>query len=111
MKFVQKCIADDTVRSHFGIEEDADLNSARTAIIEKVADNLSQMNQPAAGSPPRVDMPQLDQASGGVQGALEKLAAGDVNYKPPFTANESRMRRDDSIVLERWHKLAGLIKG
>lgn len=109
--FVQKCITDDTARNHFGIEEDADLSSAREAIIEKVAENLSQMNQPAAGSPPRVDMPQLDKASGGVQGALEKLASGDVNYKPPFTAKESRMRRDDSIVLERWHKLAGLIKG
>lgn len=109
--FVQKCIADDAVRSHFGIEEGADIDSAREAIIEKVADNLSQMNQPAAGSPPRVDMPQLDKASGGVQGALEKLASGDVNYKPPFTAKESRTRRDDSIVLERWQKLAGLIKG
>lgn len=109
--FVQKCIADDGVRSHFGIEEDADLSSARTAIVEKVADNLSQMNQPAAGSPPRVDMPQLDKASGGVQGALEKLASGDVNYKPPFTAKESRVHRGDQIVLERWQKLAGLIKG
>ena len=109
--FVQRCISDDTVRSHFGIEEDADLDSARTAIIERVANNLSQMNQPAAGSPPRVDMPQLDKASGGVQGALKKLASGDVNYKPPFTAKESRVRKDDAIVLERWQKLAGLIKG
>lgn len=110
-EFVQKCIADDTARSHFGIDEDSDVSSARGAIIEKVATNLSQMNQPAAGSPPRVDMPQLDKASGGVQGALEKLASGDVNYKPPFTAKESRARRGDQVVLERWQKLAGLIKG
>lgn len=109
--FVQKCIADDTARSHFGIEEDDDISSAREAIIEKVADNLSQMNQPAEGSPPRVDMPQLDKAGGGVTGALEKLASGDVNYKPPFTAKESRLRRDNSIILERWQKLAGIIKG
>ncbi len=82
--------------------------AARRHIINFVADNLSQMNQPAAGSPPRVDMPQLDKAGGGVKGALEKLGAGDVNYKAPFV--EARRRSDDQIVLERWQKLAGLIK-
>lgn len=83
---------------------------ARKHIIDFVANNLSQMNQPAEGSPPRVDMPQLDKAGGGVKGALEKLKAGDVNYKAPFAA-ESRRRNDDQAVLERWQKLAGLIKG
>jgi len=92
-------------------EDRSRIGAARTKIIDVVANNLSQMNQPADGSPPRVDMPQLDKAGGGVAGALEKLQSGDVNYKPPFTAKESRARRDDSIVLERWHKLAGLIKG
>lgn len=86
------------------------LAKAREIIINKVADNLSQMKKPAAGSPPRVDMPQLDKAGGGVQGALEKLKSGEVNYKAPYAA-ENRTRSNDQVVLERWQKLAGLIKG
>ena len=84
---------------------------ARRHIIKFVAKNLSQMNQPAEGSPPRVDMPQLDKAGGGVTGALEKLKAGDVNYKLPYAVETRRRGNNDQIVLERWHKLAGLIKG
>lgn len=84
---------------------------ARRHIIKFVANNLSQMKQPAEGSPPRVDMPQLDKAGGGVTGALEKLKAGDVNYKPPYAAESHRRGNNDQIVLERWQKLAGLIKG
>lgn len=91
--------------------EDRDkIGAARSKIIDVVATNLSQMKQPAEGAPPRVDMPQLDKAGGGVKGALEKLAAGAVNYKEPYS--ESRVRRNnDQVVLERWQKLAGIIKG
>jgi hypothetical protein len=92
-------------------EDKSRIGSARAKIIDVVADNLSQMKQPAAGSPPRVDMPQLDKAGGGVAGALEKLKSGEVNYKPPFAQEGTRQRSNDQIVLERWHKLAGLIKG
>ena len=75
-------------------------NMAREIMVEKIADNLSQMNNFAEGSPPRVDMPQLDKAVGGVRGALDNLEAGAVNYKAPF--GES---------VERWQRLAGIIKG
>lgn len=96
---------------------------AREAIIDKVADNLSLMNQPAEGSPPRVDMPQLDAAKGGVDAALSKLRTGKVNYKMPFKPIEDDSDeegpvplaagrvRPGEVVVERWQKLAGLIKG
>lgn len=110
--FVQKCIDDEQVSSHFGLEGKESVEDARAAIIDKVADNLSMMNPPAAGSPPRVDMPQLDKAAGGVEGALNKLKTGKVNYKPPFTVvkkdNETATQKES---VERWQKLAGLIKG
>lgn len=117
-KFVQQCIDDAEVKSHFGLEDETDVEAARTKIIDKVADNLSQMAAPAEGSPPRVDMPQLDQATGGVQGALANLQKGKVNYKPPFKTVEKKSdekkeestKKSGDIVLERWHKLAGLIK-
>jgi hypothetical protein len=76
-----------------------------------MAGNLAQMKQPASGSPPRVDMPQLDQAGGGVDGILSMLDQGQVNFKPAYMKGqqESKASRDDHIM-ERWNKLAGLIK-
>ena len=116
--FVKQCMEDEQLSKHLGISDaGADsIESAREAIISKVAGFLSQMNQPADGSPPRVDMPQIDKAGGGVKGLMSALASGDVNYKPPFAPaggekNESRRRSNDQVVLERWQKLAGLIKG
>jgi hypothetical protein len=113
--FVKQCMEDEKLSKHLGISDaGADsVESAREAIIGKVSEFLSQMNQPADGSPPRVDMPQIDKAGGGVKGVMNALASGDVNYKPPFVSKESRTRprNDDQIVLERWQKLAGLIKG
>jgi hypothetical protein len=119
-KFVQSCIDDPEVNSHFGLEGINEIEPARERIIEKVADNLSMMNQPAEGAPPRVDMPQLDQAKGGVAGALDKLKAGKVNYKAPFKViskddDEEKTQKESSkikgdLVLERWQKIAGLVK-
>lgn len=116
--YVQKCIDDASVSEYFEIPEDADVESARAAIIEKVSDNLSQMNQPASGAPPRVDMPQMDKAGGGQRGVVNAFAKGKVNFNPPFapesgeTKKESRARgNNDQVVLERWQKLAGIIKG
>jgi hypothetical protein len=61
-------------------------------------------------------MPQLDKAGGGVRGVVNALGKGKVNYNEPFAPegtgkNESRRRSNDQVILERWQKLAGLIKG
>lgn len=111
-EFVEQCIADKEVSSHFGLEGKKDVEAARAAIIDKVADNLSQMAAPAEGSPPRVDMPQLDKADGGVEGALNKLKSGKVNYKPPFNVvkgKEEKGTQKESV--DRWQRLAGILKG
>jgi hypothetical protein len=139
-EFVEKCLQDDGVVKHFGLEkvkgsfgiasvadakteslirEKVELNrkalaAARQIIINKVANNLSKMNQPAEGSPPRVDMPQLDKAGGGVMGALDKLSSGEVNYKEPFK-NKTPVKKESSsnegeVLIERWQRLAGIVK-
>lgn len=119
--FVEECIKDKTVAAQFGLSPDMSVEDARAAIIEKVADNLGQLPQPASGAPPRDDMPQIDAAAGGVKGVIKALGSGKVNYKEPFspgvksgkeeksTAQESNAPRGD-ILIERWQKLAGLIK-
>lgn len=118
-EFMKKCLGDKQVSSHFSLEGITDLAEARKKIIDKVADNLSKMNPPAEGAPPRVDMPQLDQAKGGVQGALDKIAAGKVNYKPPFDVVKDKkdsadkkesLKRSEDVLIERWQRLAGLVK-
>jgi hypothetical protein len=106
-EFVEQCINDSQVSKHFGLVGKKDVSAARAAIIEKVAENLSQMNQPAEGSPPRVDMPQLDKAGKGIPGVIDALKSGEVNYKEPFGEG----RRSKMLTVERWQRLAGIIKG
>lgn len=83
-------------------------------IAEFMAGNLEQMNSPATGAPPRVEMPQLDQAAGGVDAVLAMLDAGNVNFKPsyvdPGAVKKESVSNRDGLIMERWNKLAGLIK-
>jgi hypothetical protein len=118
-----KSIADGNhpaINAWAGIPEDAEFISVsdseagfandpiRKAIAEKVGGNLASLPSPLAGAPEsREDMPQLDHPDiGGKEGLskIEKgLPAGEFNVVPPFT-------KDDQ-VLERWQRLAGLLKG
>jgi hypothetical protein len=84
-------------------------------IFAKMADNLSKMPGAAAGAPPRLDMPQFDATGGSkassVKKVVDNLTSGETNFKEPVVAKESRSRKsEDEVILERWHKLAGLIK-
>ena len=83
-------------------------------IADFMAGNLAQMKQPAQGSPPRIEMPQLDKASGGVDTVLAMLDAGNVNFKPSFVdpnaVKKESVNSRDRMIMERWNKLAGLIK-
>lgn len=60
----------------------------RDAIAQRVANNLAQLPNFAAGAPDRPDMPQLDHDSiGGAKGYQKiksRLATGDLNVVPPF---------------------------
>ena len=66
----------------------ADLAQLAEAIKAKVALNLSKLNKPPAGSPPREDMPQMDHSTIGGSKGLKKIksriAKGDINLAPPF---------------------------
>jgi len=111
--FVKQCMEDAAVAAHFKIDASASPEDAKKKIIATVAANLSQMNQPAAGAPPRVDMPQLDKAKGGVKGVLSKIASGEVNYKAPFKDKGTKTKQESvqrGNLVERWQRIAGLVK-
>lgn len=120
---VEGIVVDDNVVKKIGLdkgvtdkflESDGKDKEAKKQICLKVADfmsdNLSKMNQPAAGAPPRIDMPQFDQAGGGVEGALSTLDQGEINFQEPFTTKSESIRKKDSAIMERWQRLAGILK-
>ena len=113
--FCKQCAADPDVSEWFGLEAADSADVVKDKIFEKMADNLSKMPKNASGAPPRVDMPQFDATGGSKKDSVEKVVAkltsGETNYKDPIVSTESRTRRNqDEVILERWHKLAGLIK-
>ena len=65
----------------------------------------------------RFSMPQFDTKVGGPEfpDVKPELTAGKVNWKNIAAAagamNAESIRREDAVVLERWQKLAGIIKG
>lgn len=86
----------------------------RKAIADKVGENLSSLPQPLDGAPKsREDMPQLDHESIGGKSGLQQiekgLPTGEFNVVPPF-AKESKGKTED-VIIERWQKLAGILKG
>ena len=102
---------------------EAEGDEAKDAAIEKFAANLAQLDFTLpANAPERPDMPVIEK--GNNQAAVTALETGQVDVNPPYgevgeggegdeekKANESvwPVRRDD-LVLERWQKLAGLLK-
>ena len=86
----------------------------RKAIAEKVADNLSNLPDPLDGAPKsREDMPQLDHEDIGGKTGLQKiekgLPVGEFNVVPPFV-KEGKRKASNVVLVERWQKLAGLLK-
>lgn len=77
----------------------------RAKVIDKIADNLSKLPD-ADGAPERSIMPQLDHPNIGgdaAKTALEtEFAAGNINHEEPYF--------NESVNLQRWNKLAGLLK-
>lgn len=109
---VKQFISDGNISKYFGLKPDMSVEDAREKIAEKVSDNLSNLPGPAAGSPPRVDMPQLDKAEGGVQGVLSNIKQGSVNFEDPLLPGQQKesVNRRDNRIMERWQRLAGILK-
>jgi hypothetical protein len=142
-EFILQCIESKTISSHFklpsGGGDEKQIEEARDIIMTKVAENCASMSQPADGSPPRTQMPQLDKVPNGAGGVLFALKQGHVNYKEPFgdppektpwddkknknndndeenkqnknkKAQNSGYNRSGVVMVERWQRLAGIIK-
>jgi len=82
------------------------------AAAEHFASNLSQIAGP--GDHPRTSMPQAADAGDptGMTKTPEAGATGMINYLAPLSGDvkaESR-RIDSEVIIERWQKMAGLIK-
>jgi len=74
--------------------------------------NLSGATMSLPGwAPERPDMPVIDEKD--VQGALNALNKGEMDLNPPYFKGGEKKEssiRSGAVIVERWQKLAGLIK-
>lgn len=115
-EMLDACSKDADIAKWAGFKVGADKETVKDKIADRVAENLAGAKPIPAnpGAPERIDMPQFDDKSIGGSKAkndiYQGLAAGDFNVKKPFApSNESKLG-NDNLVMERWQKLAGLIK-
>lgn len=120
-EMLDACSKDETIAKWAGFKVGSDKKVVKDKIADRVAENLAGANpipsNPSA--PERIDMPQFDDKSIGGSAAKADLYAGlksgDFNINKPFKSDEkkeeSASRNSDNVILERWAKLAGLIKG
>jgi hypothetical protein len=89
--------------------------------VKKFVKNLSTITMSTPSwAPERPDMPVIEK--GDSAAAKKALTGGEIDLNPPYadekeisdkgSSNESRRRRNDNeYMMERWQKMAGLIKG
>jgi hypothetical protein len=90
-------------------------SDSRDVKLDKIATQigLNCKRVPGPGdAPPRAIMPQFDTKVGGPapSTAIPMFKSGQVNFKDPVVP-ESHRRSQDEVIMERWQKLAGIIKG
>lgn len=96
-------------KKYGGATPQDDRNTKLDKICEQIAVNCKKV--PKAGdAPARKDMPQFDAKVGGPKFAAvqDKFTSGETNFKDPVVPEATQ--HEGSIMLERWHKLAGIIK-
>ena len=110
-------------------EEFADMPGGGAKAVEaaakKMADNVSQLTLSVpAGFPERPDMPVISKGKGHLAMAIDLLRSGQVDLNEPYakpdaaTADEAddkgekneSVETDADLIVERWNKLAGLLK-
>ncbi len=100
-------------------EEDDD--NVVDAAVEKMMNNLSSMpSEIMSGAPDRSDMPVIDdeQSPGATEKTISALTGGDIDLNPPYFKGEEGEKkpenagrvRQGTVVVERWQRLAGIIK-
>ena len=88
-----------------------DVEDGTAVAIERVMGAITSLKgRIVPGAPDRTKMPQADGDKNPITGAeaAAELDSGVVNYAPPF-AKESRTRKNDELIMERWKRLAGLL--
>jgi len=120
--FLKAAAENEEVAKWAGYKVGAGSQEIIDAIAKKVGENLASLRKNSE-APARADMPQLDHDSiGGIKAKNKitaKLASGEYNVVPPFkssgadagkkTKAETVSRRDD-VIMERWGRLAGILK-
>lgn len=107
----------------------ADDDNLVDAVVSKVMESLSSLPKGIMpGAPDRKDMPVIDddQTSGATDTTIAALSGGKIDLNPPYAKGGESKKDDESdenkkvqksgyhrtgdVVLERWQRLAGLIK-
>jgi len=89
-----------------------DGEGAVAAAAKKMADNVSQLTLAVPdGFPARPDMPVISKGKGHLDQAIELLRSGQVDLNEPYAdAKTEAAWQSGDLVLERWNKLAGVLK-
>ena len=83
-------------------------DGAIAAAAKKFGENCSQLTLSVPdGFPARPDMPVISKKKGHLKDAIEFLRSGQVDLNEPYAES---VGKSDSVILERWNKLAGLLK-
>ena len=84
--------------------------------VKKFVENLSTITMKTPGwAPERPDMPVIEKEDSGA--AQKALSGGEIDLNPPYAGGESGEQKKESryrsghVVVERWQKLAGILKG
>lgn len=99
-------------KAYGGASAEDDRDTKIEKICTQIALNCKKV--PAAGdAPPRSIMPQFAPDVGGPDLSSVKgtFTGGAANFRSPIVPESRARRTNDLIILERWQKLAGLIKG
>lgn len=97
--------------------------SAIKAAAKKMGENVAKLTlEVPAGFPERPDMPVISKAKGHLKLAIDLLKSGQVDLNEPYAkeaapkkseeaeVTEESSKNSGELILERWHKLAGLLK-
>jgi hypothetical protein len=82
------------------------------AAVAKMMQNLSAMpTEIMPGAPDRKDMPVIDdkKVAKATDNTITALQTGQVDLNPPY--QKESISKSDNLVMERWQKLAGILKG
>ena len=114
-EFLSAAAQSQQVAEWAGFEMGADHSTVIDAIAKKVAGNLSDIPS-NSGAPARADMPQVDHKTMGPDQDATKAAiytgleSGKFNVSLPFDPVEEGTKKPDSLIMERWQRLAGLLQ-